>query len=164
MPKRDEKRRQLILEALAPKAGADRNAVDHALWPWERLAVHLTPLIGDAGFAPCMDEPCGRQPRNLNGSLRAGLPGKPSTSAATSVLHFYRVTVNTILAMPDSPHDDDHPPVPPIRPGNDECCNSGCNPCILDLHEEAVERYRAELRAWEERRKGKKDINPSNSL
>jgi hypothetical protein len=50
MPKRDEKRQQLILEALAPKADAGRAAVDHALWPWERLAEHLTPLIGDAGF------------------------------------------------------------------------------------------------------------------
>jgi hypothetical protein len=43
-------------------------------------------------------------------------------------------------------------PVPPVRPDNDECCNSGCSPCIFDLYEEAMERYRAELRAWEARR------------
>lgn len=48
MPKRDETRQQLILEALALD-DADRAAVGH-LWPWERLAAHLTPLIGDAGF------------------------------------------------------------------------------------------------------------------
>jgi hypothetical protein len=50
MPKRDERRQQLILEALAPKPDAGRAAVDQALWPWERLAEHLTPLIGDGGF------------------------------------------------------------------------------------------------------------------
>jgi hypothetical protein len=49
MPKRDEKRQQLILEALAPSTDG-RAAVNRALWPWERLANHLTPLIGDGGF------------------------------------------------------------------------------------------------------------------
>jgi hypothetical protein len=41
--------------------------------------------------------------------------------------------------------------VPPVRPDNDECCASGCDPCIFDLYDDAVLRYQAELRAWEER-------------
>jgi hypothetical protein len=41
-------------------------------------------------------------------------------------------------------------PVPPIQPDLDDCCNSGCNPCIFDLYQDALERYRADLKAWEE--------------
>jgi hypothetical protein len=36
-------------------------------------------------------------------------------------------------------------PVPPVRPGADECCHSGCNPCVFDLYEEEMERYRIAL-------------------
>ncbi|MDB5839627.1 MAG: hypothetical protein JWQ23_1579 [Herminiimonas sp.] len=51
MPKKDEKRLQLIREALAGAAGAGHDAVvDQTLWPWKQLAAHLTPVIGDAGF------------------------------------------------------------------------------------------------------------------
>lgn len=42
-------------------------------------------------------------------------------------------------------------PVPPERPAPDECCQSGCNPCVFDLYEEALDRYEADLREWEER-------------
>jgi hypothetical protein len=54
--------------------------------------------------------------------------------------------------MSERPPDDDPPPTPPVRPSVDECCRAACNPCIFDLYEEAAERYRAELRAWQERR------------
>ncbi len=54
--------------------------------------------------------------------------------------------------MPKLPIDDDPPPVPPVRPDNDDCCHSGCDPCIFDLYAEELERYRAELHAWEKRR------------
>jgi hypothetical protein len=47
--------------------------------------------------------------------------------------------------------DDDPVPQPPRRPGIDECCRSGCTPCVFDLYEEALERYRIELKAWQER-------------
>lgn len=40
-------------------------------------------------------------------------------------------------------------PVPPVQPALEECCRSGCTPCIFDLYEDAMERYRARLTAWE---------------
>ena len=54
----------------------------------------------------------------------------------------------------DKPRDtlrDDPPPAPPKRPDLDDCCHSGCNPCVFDLYDEALERYRAALAEWEAR-------------
>jgi hypothetical protein len=48
--------------------------------------------------------------------------------------------------------EDDPPPVPPTRPSNDDCCRGASDPCIFDVYEDALERYRAELRAWQERK------------
>lgn len=48
-------------------------------------------------------------------------------------------------------HADETPPVPPVRPDNDECCRSGCDPCIFDLYALEMERYRAALAAWEKK-------------
>jgi hypothetical protein len=41
-------------------------------------------------------------------------------------------------------------PLPPPKPDIDDCCHAGCNPCIFDLYHEALERYRADLKIWEE--------------
>jgi len=50
-------------------------------------------------------------------------------------------------------HSDDDPrPVPPARPSEEECCKGGCDRCVFDLYDDALERYEAELKAWEERR------------
>ncbi|WP_114811784.1 oxidoreductase-like domain-containing protein [Paraburkholderia kururiensis] len=38
-----------------------------------------------------------------------------------------------------------------MRPAEDDCCRSGCSPCVFDLYDEACERYRAALAAWEAR-------------
>lgn len=46
-------RKQLISTILTPRSNvkADSHAIaDRALWSWERVAFHLTPLIGEAGF------------------------------------------------------------------------------------------------------------------
>lgn len=40
-------------------------------------------------------------------------------------------------------------PQPPVRPDLEDCCRSGCTPCVFDLYEEALERYREALAAWE---------------
>ena len=59
----------------------------------------------------------------------------------------------------------DPKPQPPEPPDINACCASGCDPCIFDLYEKAMERYHTELRAWEERRghveKGKGRHAPS---
>jgi hypothetical protein len=54
--------------------------------------------------------------------------------------------------MPTPPRPDDDPrPAPPERPDNDACCHSGCDPCIFDLYDEEMDRWRAGLAAWEKR-------------
>ena len=50
----------------------------------------------------------------------------------------------------DRPADDPRP-TPPERPLPEDCCQSGCSPCVFDLYEEALDRYEADLRAWEAR-------------
>ncbi|HEV3239947.1 MAG TPA: oxidoreductase-like domain-containing protein [Casimicrobiaceae bacterium] len=54
--------------------------------------------------------------------------------------------------MPDIPLDDDPRPGPPPRPTMEDCCRGGCDPCVFDLYDSALERYEAELRAWRKRR------------
>jgi hypothetical protein len=51
MPNYDDKRQQMISAVLAAQAG-DASVQDgpSPLAAWERLAAHLTPLIGEAGF------------------------------------------------------------------------------------------------------------------
>jgi hypothetical protein len=53
--------------------------------------------------------------------------------------------------MPDIPPDHDRKPSPPERPEPADCCQGGCERCVYDLYEEAMDRYREALRAWEER-------------
>ena len=50
------------------------------------------------------------------------------------------------MPLPAAP--DDPQPVAPAQPDLDECCGSGCNPCIFDLFDAAMERYREQLREW----------------
>ncbi len=49
------------------------------------------------------------------------------------------------------PPDLDRPPEPPPPPDFDACCGNGCDPCIFDLHDLAMDEYRRALRAWRER-------------
>lgn len=48
-----EERRELISRVLTPRNDVTANSAaiaDRALWSWERIAFHITPLIGQAGF------------------------------------------------------------------------------------------------------------------
>lgn len=49
------------------------------------------------------------------------------------------------------PVDPDPMPLPPRQPELDECCGSGCDPCVFDIYDAALERYEQALRAWRER-------------
>jgi predicted AlkP superfamily pyrophosphatase or phosphodiesterase len=51
----------------------------------------------------------------------------------------------------DGPADDDPPPEPPVQPSSEDCCQGGCTHCVFDLYDEAMERYRERLRAWQQR-------------
>jgi hypothetical protein len=39
-----------------------------------------------------------------------------------------------------------------VRPAPEDCCNGGCQRCVFDLYEDAMDRYRIELAAWRARR------------
>ncbi|CAJ50045.1 oxidoreductase-like domain-containing protein [Bordetella avium] len=56
--------------------------------------------------------------------------------------------------MPISAPNDastDPRPQAPEAPGPNECCESGCIPCVHDLYAEAMEQYRQDLKAWQAR-------------
>lgn len=56
---------------------------------------------------------------------------------------------------PDSAAPPNDPrPQPPREPEPDECCNSGCIPCIYDHYWDALARYEKALKAWEARHAG----------
>lgn len=50
-----------------------------------------------------------------------------------------------------TPPDSDPMPEAPPPPDFDACCGNGCDPCIFDLHDLAMDEYRRALRAWRER-------------
>jgi hypothetical protein len=50
-----------------------------------------------------------------------------------------------------SPDPLDAKPEPPREPDPDECCRSGCEPCVYDLYWEALDRYERALDAWKRR-------------
>jgi hypothetical protein len=45
-------------------------------------------------------------------------------------------------------------PQPPRQPGLEDCCLSGCNPCVFELYEQALERYELALAGWKARHQG----------
>jgi hypothetical protein len=51
----------------------------------------------------------------------------------------------------DAMPDPDPMPQPPPQPDLDACCGNGCEPCIFDLYDIEMDRYRQSLRAWRER-------------
>ncbi|MGH9578623.1 MAG: oxidoreductase-like domain-containing protein [Terriglobales bacterium] len=45
------------------------------------------------------------------------------------------------------------PPWPPREPRPEECCGQGCTPCVYDVYERDLGKYRAALEAWRARKK-----------
>lgn len=48
-------------------------------------------------------------------------------------------------------NDQDMMPQAPAPPEPGDCCNSGCTYCVDDLYQDELDRYRAALKAWNER-------------
>lgn len=46
---------------------------------------------------------------------------------------------------------DDPRPVEPEKPLPGDCCDGGCDPCVLDTYAEAMAHYREQLARWRER-------------
>jgi len=42
-------------------------------------------------------------------------------------------------------------PQPPEPPDINDCCGNGCDPCIFDAHDLAMDAHRQALRAWQAR-------------
>ena len=42
-------------------------------------------------------------------------------------------------------------PEPPREPQPEECCGSGCVPCVYDVYWDKLERYERALRDWQTR-------------
>ncbi|MQA39856.1 oxidoreductase-like domain-containing protein [Rugamonas aquatica] len=49
---------------------------------------------------------------------------------------------------------DDPKPQPPQPPQPGDCCHSGCTFCVEDMYQDELDRYRAALKAWQERHPG----------
>lgn len=56
---------------------------------------------------------------------------------------------------------DDPMPLPPEAPDINACCGSGCDPCIFDAHDLAMDDYRQRLRAWQARQDAKGSGSPA---
>lgn len=61
--------------------------------------------------------------------------------------------MNSRQAPPDPSLAADPAPTPPVEPALEDCCGSGCVPCIFDIYEQERERYQEALAAWNARQK-----------
>lgn len=58
-----------------------------------------------------------------------------------------------VRAEPDDDVFDPEPEAPP-PPGDNECCDSGCERCVWTIHAEAVVAWREQHAAWLARQSG----------
>jgi hypothetical protein len=54
-------------------------------------------------------------------------------------------------------------PQPPTPPELEDCCRSGCVPCVFDLYEDALERYRIALRKWKDENGDSSEQGPDDA-
>lgn len=88
---------------------------------------------------------CGQRQVRLAGTARPGLR-KRHILAPCRFFSCVAVSAAENFSPPDDPK-----PLPPERPGDNECCQSGCDPCVFDFYNDEMDRYRQELKAWEAR-------------
>lgn len=63
-----------------------------------------------------------------------------------------RSGMNRVPARPAAAREASDPlPLPPVEPALEDCCGSGCTPCIFDLYHDAYDRYQSALDAWHAR-------------
>ncbi|WP_229458102.1 hypothetical protein [Massilia glaciei] len=116
MEKNDDKRQQMIREVLAvPGGDSGADTLARAMLAWVRLAAHLSPLIGEAGFcalygrAVRLSSPEGDWPAathgvrsiaallaTLNSSLAAVAPSTASAANAALLETFTRLLAGLI--------------------------------------------------------------------
>jgi oxidoreductase family protein len=65
--------------------------------------------------------------------------------------HVDGTIVNPSEPAAPAPDPVDPKPVRPTEPDAADCCGEGCVRCVYDVYEDALERYRAALAAWQER-------------
>jgi hypothetical protein len=68
----------------------------------------------------------------------------------TKQRHKQRETIEPMITAP-IPDSADPMPQPPEQPDLDACCGNGCDPCIFDSYDLAMDEYRQALRAWKAR-------------
>jgi hypothetical protein len=76
-----------------------------------------------------------------------------SVSRAINLYWALPVLTERVFAVPRALPSDDPQPQPPVQPDLEDCCHSGCNPCVFDLYDAALERYQSALAEWEKRQK-----------
>lgn len=62
-----------------------------------------------------------------------------------------RNTVSPSESTLPAPDPADPPPVHPAELDAADCCGEGCVRCVYDIYEDALERYRVALAAWQAR-------------
>ncbi len=58
------------------------------------------------------------------------------------------------------PPDDDPMPAPPREPALEECCGSGCDPCVFDRYDLERHAWREAVKAWKARHPEARDAAP----
>lgn len=66
-----------------------------------------------------------------------------------------RLRDNAHMTPQTAQPEHDPMPEPPEPPDINACCGSGCDPCIFDAHDMAMDAHRQALRAWQARQAAK---------
>lgn len=79
-------------------------------------------------------------------SLSRAAPGLGNAAYLRDNAAVFRLLQDLLMSQADYP--DDPRPQAPEAPGPNECCQSGCIPCVYDMYDEAMGEYREALKAW----------------